>query len=102
MPKSGERAEQLMITYQKMQKKLLGNIIELFPHVESHYCRAKPQKSIINPELNINRLYNLYYNGCVSKNLCPVKQLLCRSVFINEYNFGFLAKSNHVISMKSA
>lgn len=36
-------------------------LIESFPKVESHYCRANTEKQYLEPDLTIAKMYILYY-----------------------------------------
>lgn len=66
--------------------KLVKEHIDMFPRVESHYCRKDTTKMYLSAELNISKLYDLYKNNfCQEKNIQPVSQFVYRKVF-NSYN----------------
>ena len=41
--------------------------IAYFPAIESHYCRAKTNKTYIEGELNVARMYSLYKELCTAQ-----------------------------------
>lgn len=63
--------------------------IELFPQIESHYCRADRVRLYLDPCLSIEKMYRLYLESNFGK-VNPVKSHKYREVFTKEYNFGFL------------
>jgi hypothetical protein len=51
----------------------IKNHINLFPRVESHYCRKDSRKLYLSSDLSISKLYDLYKNGyCIEKQYCIV------------------------------
>ncbi|RZF48681.1 hypothetical protein LSTR_LSTR015116 [Laodelphax striatellus] len=60
----------------------IKNHINLFPRVESHYCRKDSRKLYLSPDLNISKLYGLYKNDyCIENHIQPSSEYVYRKVF---------------------
>nr|CAH7744923.1 unnamed protein product [Callosobruchus chinensis] len=59
--------------------------IDLFPRIESHYCRRDSKKEYLSPELNISVMYRLYIEFCEANNLSPVSRFVYQAIF-HEYD----------------
>jgi len=60
-----------------------------FPTIEAHYCRRDSKRQYLEPGLSVTRMYELYYNGCKTKNENPVSIQGYRRLFNTEFNLGF-------------
>ncbi|KAJ8964765.1 hypothetical protein NQ314_004656 [Rhamnusium bicolor] len=74
----------------KQDKDQIRAHIERFPHVESHYCRARSNKKYLDPTLNIQKMYDLYLEECNEQQKEPQKICLYRRIFNYEFNLEFL------------
>jgi len=66
--------------------------IQLFPTVESHYCRKDSQRLYLDSRLTIARMYELYLENCANKYgeaYKPVSSGIYRKIFTEEFNLGF-------------
>ncbi|KAJ4431178.1 hypothetical protein ANN_19775 [Periplaneta americana] len=61
--------------------------INLFPRVESHYCRKSSTKQFLNADLNIQKMYRLYKTWSAEKE--NVKENVYRRIFTTEFNLYF-------------
>lgn len=91
IPKSDERGKKTKDRISCTLKDFARKHIETFPKMESHYCRSKTNKEYLDPELNMNRMYDLYVDSCKEEKVQPVKLSMYRAIFNNEYNLDFLA-----------
>lgn len=64
--------------------------ISQLPRVESHYCRIDTKKEYLEGTMNLNRLYLLYTEFCIEKQIEPVKIHIYRNIFNTEFNIEFL------------
>lgn len=68
--------------------------IASFPQYESHYSREKSKKNYLGPELNVEKMYELYVTHCkendVNEQLIAGKWLY-RDVFNKRFNLTFKA-----------
>ncbi|KAJ8967725.1 hypothetical protein NQ314_002671 [Rhamnusium bicolor] len=56
--------------------------IDMFPRMESHYCRRDTRKLYLASDLNITVMYNLYREMyCSDENFKPVSINVYRSIF---------------------
>jgi hypothetical protein len=63
--------------------------IKSFPALPSHYARAKTTKTYLEANLNVQKMYRLYCELCVSKQTEPVKESFYRDIFDHEFNIAF-------------
>ena len=63
--------------------------IKSFPTVESHYCRVSTNREYLESHLNVSKMYNLYKEKCINKNVEPVKKSMYYHIFSTEFNLGF-------------
>lgn len=66
--------------------------INLFPRVESHYCRKSSTKQFLNAAMNIQKIYRLYKTWSAEKRFILVKDNVYRRIFTIEFNFHSLKK----------
>ena len=67
----------------KLPQKLSDEVythINLFPRIESHYCRSTTQKKYLENKLNLSLMYDLYTEHCAKKGISSVKQHKYREV----------------------
>ncbi|CAC5374170.1 ALOX5 [Mytilus coruscus] len=55
----------------------------------SHYCRSKTKREYLEPNLSINKMYELYKELCSSLKIIPEKNHLYRNIFNTEFNLRF-------------
>ena len=60
--------------------------INLFPRVESHYCRKITRKDYFEGSLNLKKLFELYVAYCLEKEIDPAKESMYRNIFNHEFN----------------
>lgn len=82
-------------------RSLVRTHIEMFPKVESHYCRESSSKLYLYQDLNIAKMYRLYEqwivtqgskDGTTSASVQPslkVKESFYRHIFNTEFNYSF-------------
>jgi hypothetical protein len=63
--------------------------INMFPKVDSHYCRQSSEKQYLDSNLNISEMYRLYVSKCNEMQIQPVQESMYRYIFQNEFNLGF-------------
>ena len=63
--------------------------IAYFPAIESHYCRAKTNKTYIEGGLNVARMYSLYKDLCTAQERQPVKESIYWDIFNTSFNIAF-------------
>lgn len=69
--------------------------IESFPKMESHYCRKSTKREYLDPQLSINKMYELYVEHCKQKaeetkiEEPVVSQITYRRIFCQNYNLSF-------------
>ncbi|CAH1961095.1 unnamed protein product [Acanthoscelides obtectus] len=71
--------------------------INRFPFYESHYSREKSTRKYLECDLNITRMYQLYYDEALASNTLPAhigKLWLYRDIFNTEFNLSFKMPSN--------
>lgn len=60
--------------------------INLYPRVESHYCRKSSKKQYLDSDLNLSRLYQMYKDFfCPEKMITPVSPYVYQKIF-HSYN----------------
>ena len=70
--------------------KFVGEHIKSFPAFESHYTRSQnPEGKYLNPELNINKRFNLYLEKCAEINEIAVNEWTCRKIFKRDFKLYF-------------
>lgn len=63
-------------------KNLVLDHINLFPKIESHYCRRDSQKHYLSSDLNISIMYRLYRDTfCIEKEIQPVSKFVYQNIF---------------------
>lgn len=70
-------------------KNIIRDHIKSFPKMPSHYCRSKTKREYLEPNLSINKMYELYKELCSSLKIIPEKNHLYRNIFNTEFNLGF-------------
>jgi hypothetical protein len=73
----------------KADEQFVLDHIKSFPVVESHYTRNATNRKYLAPELNIEKMYELYNEECTNSCRKLVKQIFYRKMFITKYNFQF-------------
>ena len=63
--------------------------IKFFPTVESHYCRSSSQKTYLEQNLNLVKMYELYVEHCGETGKTPAKICMYRKVFNEDFNIAF-------------
>ena len=64
--------------------------INQFPAENSHYSRHdNPNRQYLAPDLNINRMYQLYRDWCSKHSYDPVSARAYRDIFNTQFNLGF-------------
>lgn len=69
----------------------IRNHINLFPRIESHYCRSQTKKEYLDGSLNISTMYRLYTEYCKTNNWATAKKCTYEKIFNEEFNIGFFA-----------
>ena len=73
----------------EITKQSIENHINLFPRVESHYCRSISCKQYFDGSLNLKKLYDLYLTYCTQYKILPAKECMYRSIFNTKFNIEF-------------
>ena len=74
--------------------------INFFPAYQSHYTRKdNPGKKYLNEELTISKMFELYNEQCVSKNIQPCKKKFYYHVFNTKFNLSFKPPSKDTCSL---
>lgn len=68
--------------------------IRSFPSYISHYSRLHTDKKYLSQDLNIAKMYKLYKEDCISKNIQPQLESFYRKVFVENFNLSFHRPSN--------
>lgn len=68
---------------------LVKEHINMFPRVQSHYCRPDTQKEYLEGDLSIQRMYDLYTTFVQEKGFAPVKYCIYRKIFCTQFNISF-------------
>lgn len=68
---------------------LVRQHINMFPRIESHYCRANTKREYIEGDLSIEKMYALYKDFVTERGLDPVKIWIYRKIFCTEFNISF-------------
>ena len=63
--------------------------INLFPRVESHYCRQNTCKEYFEGNLNLKKIHEMYVVYCTEKEITPAKESMYRYIFNHEFNIEF-------------
>ena len=72
-----------------------------FPAIESHYCRAKTNKTYIEGG-HVARMYSLYKELCTAQERQPVKESMYRNIFNTSFSIAFTKqKQTSVIFAKN-
>ncbi|KAJ8946649.1 hypothetical protein NQ314_008821 [Rhamnusium bicolor] len=72
----------------------IRNHIQRFPCLESHYSRNRSKKKYLGGELNISRMYSLFKDECLEKDIREEeipKQWVYTDIFNTEFNLSFKA-----------
>ena len=70
--------------------KFVREHIKSFPAFESHYTRSQnPERKYLNPELNINKMFNLYLEKCAEINEIVVNEWTYRKIFKRDFKLYF-------------
>ena len=70
-------------------KNLIRKHIASFKTIPSHYCRKKSDRRYLPSELNIVKMYRMYKEICVERNIHPEKEFVYRRIFNHEFNLFF-------------
>lgn len=69
---------------------LVKEHINSFPKFVSHYTRTdNPNRKYLSPELNVTKMYKLYEEFCVQKEVQPLKLSKYRNIFTTQFNLSF-------------
>ena len=71
---------------QQNSKQIVRDQINLFPRIETHFCRKKTNKEHMEGSLNIDKQYDLYKLYCDENDYAPVKEHMYRYIFNDEFN----------------
>ena len=71
------------------QRDIVHSHIKSFPALDSHYCRARSAKKYLDATLNVSKMYDLYVEECIEKEIEPVKASYYRHIFDTEFNLSF-------------
>ncbi|KAK9747514.1 hypothetical protein QE152_g5209 [Popillia japonica] len=63
--------------------------IEMFPTMESHYCRKNTQRLYLDAKLSIRKMYSLYLEFCHDNSRVPLSQSMYRKIFCTAFNLSF-------------
>lgn len=63
--------------------------IEMFPTMESHYCRKNTHRRYLDAKLSIRKMFSLYSEYCKENNRIPVSHSMYRKIFCECYNLSF-------------
>lgn len=63
--------------------------INLFPRIESHYCRARTKKEYLDGSLNLSIMYRLYVEKSQEEGKQFVKKPIYENIFNTRFNIGF-------------
>ena len=64
-------------------------LLQSFPRVESHYCRANTRKEYLEPGLTLVKMFEMYEEKSRQKEKVPVTLHMYRTVLNMEYNIAF-------------
>lgn len=70
-------------------KNTVRDHIKSFPTVESHYCRATTNRTYLESNLNLVKMYKLYKEMCDEQHKESVKLSMYRHIFVSEFNLDF-------------
>lgn len=84
----GKRAKSLRNLSEDV-KNTVRTHIKSFPVVESHYCRATTNRTYLESNLNLVKMYKLYKEMCHEQNEEPVKLSMYMHIFVSEFNLDF-------------
>ena len=73
---------------QEEKEKVIAHI-NSFPVIDSHYCRAKTNKKYLEVDLNIEKMYDLYKEKCLTEGISYVKPSYYRYLFNTNFNIAF-------------
>jgi hypothetical protein len=68
--------------------------IESFPRVQSHNRQSETCKKYLEPNINLQKMYDLYKVFCDEKHVRPVKFNMYRTVFKTDFNIAFIKPKN--------
>ena len=72
--------------------------INIFPRMESHYCRTKSTKLYLHASLNITKMYKLYLEWITDNphdnDQAPVTHQMYRRIFCDNFNLAFYRPKN--------
>lgn len=74
----------------KAMKVSVRKYIRYFSQYHNHYTRTQlPNKLYLHPDLNINKMYDMYKDSCSNEGILPVKQSYYRFLFNTKFNLYF-------------
>lgn len=65
--------------------------INKFPRFDSHHVH-NPKGKFLRGDLNVKKMYKMYFEDCQFRNVSFVKENIYRTVFNEEFNLTFLAQ----------
>lgn len=68
---------------------LVRQHINMFPVIESHYCRSDTKRQYIEGDLSLQKMYDLYKDFISANGSNPVKIHIYRKIFCTEFNYSF-------------
>ncbi|KAJ8965858.1 hypothetical protein NQ314_003870 [Rhamnusium bicolor] len=80
----------------------IRNHIQRFPCLESHYSRNRSKKKYLGGELNISRMYSLFKDECLQKDIREAeipKQWVYTDIFNTEFNLSFKAPATDICDL---
>ena len=73
---------------QDEKEKVIAHI-NSFPVIDSHYSRAKTNKKLLEVDLNIEEMYDLYKEKCLTESILYVKPSYYQYLFNTNLNIAF-------------
>jgi len=67
----------------------INSHIEVFPTVESHYCRSTSKRNYLDPNLSISKMYELFVKECNQTSQQKVSLSLYKNIFCENHNLSF-------------
>lgn len=70
------------------------NDIELYPVMDSHYCRETTKRKYLEEGLTLSEMYRRYNRRMAENNQKIVSEQMYRKIFNTKFNYGFFKPKN--------
>ena len=70
-------------------KNLVREHINMYPVIESHYCRKDTKRKYLEEGLSISKMYRMYKEYVGKKEQQPVSEQIYSIIFSKHFNYGF-------------